>query len=187
MSRATANPDAVITLTQWASRYGKANNVGFEATSREPTVYKPGTKTIAKTFQWVREGDVMTILSNPTQFSNSVVAAKTVYTDIHDRTAAGVAQEVNELQRAERDLMEQWRQYYAAPPEARAGMIRGILAAESSMRAVEASLGTVQYPERRLYKFDIKGETFRTAHVPAIPTANRGLPLSAVAEASGQT
>jgi hypothetical protein len=182
MSRKPVKPENITTLIQWGSQWTRVPNVGFDKESREPAVYEADGTTLAKTFRWVREGDVMTILSNPSQFGERAVgAAKKQYDDVHTRKGELVIQAVDSLQKAERILMERWRNYYATPVEARTGLIPDILAAEGMMRKIEASLGKVQYPERLPYQIDSKLGKFQSAHVPAIPTVRRGLSVTETA------
>jgi hypothetical protein len=183
MSRIIAKPDDITTLGQWANRWGRVKNEGFDPESREPTVYEADGVTRAKSFPWVREGDVMTILSNPTRFGERAVkAAQDRYNDIHTRRGELVGQGIDSLQKAEAILVARWREYYAASKEDRAALRPSIQQAERNLQKIEAAVGKVKYAERRQYDVKSNLGKFHGAHVPAIPTVQRGLPLSVAAE-----
>ena len=186
MSRKPVKPENITSLVQWGAQWTRAPNVGFDQESREPAVYEADGTTLAKTFPWVREGDVMTILSNPTRFGErAVAAAKRQCDGIHERQGELVAQAVDSLQKAEGILMSRWRAYYATPAEGRAALIPDIIAAERNMQKIEASLGKVKYLERRPYQIESTFGKFHAAHVPAIQTARRGLSVAETESSSG--
>jgi hypothetical protein len=138
---ATTDPAKVKTLRDWVKRWPSNINLGFDSETREPTIYArtaPYT-TVVGTIPWKREGDTMTILAQPGQFSEqAVAAARKRYDDFHDavRLAEGAVDE--ELRTTEAELLAAWRAYREAGPAERPALRRAILTAERTLREQEA-------------------------------------------------
>lgn len=143
-------PEAIKTLRDWVNRWPKADNLEFDADTREPTVYmaaKRGdpARTKASTIPWKREGDVMTILATPHLFSEgAVAAARKRYSDEQAATAGILEPKLAELRERERALLETWRTYRATDPSGRAALRRTVLAAEKSYMELEKEIATLQ-------------------------------------------
>lgn len=180
----TVDPERVKTLSDWVSRWPKAANLGFDEETREATIYareKPHTAVVGA-IPWKREGDVMTILSEPLRFSEqAVTAAKARYDEYHDEEEARRAAVENELRTAEADLLAAWRTYHAASPADRPSLRRDVLTAERTIRKKEAELSLrikgdqiVSMRERRRYD---QGTGY---YVEPLPLDKRALPLTAI-------
>ena len=103
MSR-PVDPERVKTLSDWVTRWPKVTNLGFDSETREPTIYSnvdPYT-TVVGTIPWKREGDTMTIMTQPGRFSEqAVTAARKRYNEYHEAEAAKRTDAVSGLLAAE--------------------------------------------------------------------------------------
>lgn len=175
--RGTVRPDNIKTLSQWAKQWGTKTNLGFEPTTREPVVYsEDGKRTVVKKFDWRREGDMMTILSNPNRFSAPArEAAQRRFGSFQEAQAQLRQQGELEIRQQETALLQAWQKYRAAPPETQAIIKREIMTAERVLRNTEEALAKALMPERVGRTLD----DYDSVYNPPIPMAQRGLPLAA--------
>jgi hypothetical protein len=179
MAQRTVKPERVTTLKEWVARWPKATNLGFDEETREPTVFSADdTRTRVGSFPWRREGDTITLLTQPTQFSQQAVGAArkrfdriVVQKTVQMRTAGEDA-----LRTATAQLLETWRAYEEATPVVRASMRRDVLTAERAVRDLEAALANEVYPERAFYNANDLNRVYN----PPMPELRRGIPLNAV-------
>jgi hypothetical protein len=179
MAQRTVKPERVTTLKDWVARWPKATNLGFDEETREPTVFSADdTRTRVGSFPWRREGDTITILTQPTQFSQQATTAAQKRYDriVRQKTAQMRTAGEDALRGATTQLLETWRAYEAATPVVRASMRRDILTAERAVRDLEAALAVEVYPERAFYN---AGDLNRVYN-PPMPEIRRGIPLNAV-------
>ncbi len=180
MAQRTVKPERVTTLKEWVARWPKATNLGFDEETREPVVFSADeARTRVGSFPWRREGDTMTILSQPTLFSQQAVAAsrKRFGRLVKERETQMRAAGEDALRGATAQLLETRRAYDAATPAVRAGMRRDVLTAERAVRDLEVALATELYPERAFYN---AGDLNRVYN-PPMQMSRRGIPLNAVA------
>jgi hypothetical protein len=72
MSQRVAKPADIKTLKNWVDRWPKAGNLLFDEATREPTINaSDGTKV--GSIPWKREGDIITVLTQPTKFTQNIV------------------------------------------------------------------------------------------------------------------
>lgn len=173
----SAKPDKIQTLADWVARWPKAQNLGFDPVTREPTVYvaeKGGA--VAKVFPWKREADTLTVLSQPTRFTADAQAmALRRYEKIHDQQSQMRAAKEEQLRIQVAILLEAWRTYNAASPALRGSLQRDIMTAEAEVREIEAQL----VPRGRL---SIQMDIYTGIYVPPMPDARRGIPLTGTVE-----
>jgi hypothetical protein len=180
MAQRTVKPERVATLKEWVSRWPKATNLGFDEETREPVVFSVDEpKTRVGSFPWRREGDTMTILSQPALFSQQATAAARKRFDriVRERNVQMRAAGEEAIRGAISQLLETRRTYDAATPTVRAGMRRDVLTAERAVRDLEAAMASELYPEREFYN---AGDLNRVYN-PPMPLSRRGIPLNAVA------
>lgn len=172
-------PELVKTLRDWSARWPKAQNLSFDPETREPTVYSQGTeRTKVSTIPWKREGDTLTILSQPSRFTAAAVDAATKrFGRIREQRAQMSAAGAEQLRVAEGALLDAWRTYNAAPPATRGPLRRDILTAEKAVLEMEEALAAQLYKGRTPIT---RGE-YRGTYVPPMPENRRGIPLTAVA------
>jgi hypothetical protein len=181
MSKRSVKPEIVKTLGDWSARWSRYGNVGFDPETREPAVFAMGVerKQVSK-IPWKREGDTLTILSQPSRFSAQAVTAATQrYGRIRDEREAVIMEAEGGIQLAEATLMEAWRVYRAADPASRSTFRRDILTAERALRELEldaAPAGRVV----RTFTGSIVG-----VYNPPMPVDRRGIPMTAVAGSEG--
>jgi hypothetical protein len=176
MAQRTIQPDKVKSLADWVARWPKATNLGFDAETREATIYDT-TKERNKvsSIPWKREADVLTVLGQPTRFSaQAVAAAKSRFRTFRDERDAMRGAGEEGLRAAEATLLDAWRTYHAAPAAGRSALRRPILVAEAALRTLEKDLIPTDAKVVRLG--DMTG-----MYVPPMPAGQRGLPLSEVA------
>jgi hypothetical protein len=179
MSRLSVKPELVKTLRDWSARWPKAQNLGFDPETREPTVYSQGAeRTKVSSIPWKREGDTMTILAQPTRFSPAAVDAATKrYGRIREQRAQMSTAGAEQLRVAEAALLDAWRTYNAAPPATRGPLRRDILTAERAVVEMEEALAAQLYKGR----CPMLRDEYRGTYVPPMPENRRGIPLTAVA------
>ena len=175
MSR-PVDPDRVKTLSEWVSRWPTVTNLGFDSETREPTIYSrdaPYT-TVVGTIPWKREGDTMTIMTQPGRFSEqAVTAARKRYNEYHEAEAIKRTDAASGLLAAEADVLAAWRAYRAAEPVYRPSLRRPILTAERNLREREAELA----PKRELRILS----TGIGVYVEPLPLDRRALVVAEVA------
>jgi hypothetical protein len=177
----TVAPEKVRSLRDWVARWPKATNLGFDAETREPTIYSlDEARTKVASIPWKREGDMITILSQPTRFSGGAVdAARARFARLQENRAAILAEKTAELQELEAELMRSWREYHAAEPMTRASMRYDIRAREAAYRAAEEELAEKLLVERSTFR---KGDMVGV-RIPSVPLEKRAISLSAAAGA----
>jgi hypothetical protein len=179
MAQRTVKPDRVTTLKEWVSRWPKATNLGFDEETREPVVFSADeSRTQVGSFKWRREGDTITILTQPALFSQQAVATaqKRFGRIVKERDVQMRAAGEEALRDATAQLLETRRAYDAADSAVRAGMRRDVLTAERAVCEMEAALATELYPERAFYN----ANNLNRVYNPPMPLARRGIPLNAV-------
>lgn len=176
----TVKPDRIKTLRDWAARWPKASNLGFDEETREPVVYSAdASRTKVSTIPWKREGDTLTILATPSRFSaQATEAAKSRYGRFREQKAALTTAADEQLRILETAVLEAWRTYEAADGPSKPSMRREILSAEKSLREQEEMLATQIYRERAVQQLKVG----TVIYVPPMPVGRRGIPLTAVAE-----
>lgn len=175
----TVKPEQIKTLRDWVQRWPKVGNLDFDADTREPTIYTvDSTRQRVGSIPWRREVDTLTVLTQPAHYTEQMQqAAAGRYNRIVEQKAQLQAAADEQLRIAERNLMDAWRTYEQAPASARAALRRDVLAAEKAFNEMEAALASQLYRERKVRELD--GDLTGT-YVPVIPTARRGIPMSAV-------
>lgn len=184
MSRLSVKPELVKTLRDWSARWPKAQNLSFDPETREPTVYTQGEqRTKVSSIPWKREGDTLTILSQPTRFTAAAVdAAQKRYGRIREQRDQMSVAGAEQLRVAEAALLEAWRTYNAAAPAMRGPLRRDILTAEKAVVEMEEALAAQLYKGRRpMVRIDVGNEVYRGVYVPPMPENRRGIPLTSVA------
>jgi hypothetical protein len=181
MATRTVNPETVRTLRDWAARWPKAGNLGFDPEKRNPVIYsRDGTGKKLKEIPWKREADTLTVLSQREKFSGAAIGAAerrmAKYREQRLATATAAAEQVRV---AEAALLETWRAYRSAEGGGggRGALLRDVMAAERALRELEASVGAQLQPERK--PVDVK-DAYTTVQVPALPRALRGMELTEV-------
>ena len=161
-----ANPADIKKLSDWVSRYGKYANVTLSETG-EPIVMEAKKDNPARvlTLPWNREGDVLTVLTNRSQYTQATV-------DVATKRFADVTTLVNEsanqdaLRAIERRLLEAWRSYRATPSIPLMKDVNGI---EKELLAFERSIAR---PDRVV----LNGRLM----VPSMPLDERGIGIAEV-------
>jgi hypothetical protein len=175
----TVDPANIKTLRDWVGRWPKAGNLGFDEETREPAIYsRDAARRRLQMIPWRREGDTITILTQPQKFASTAVDAARRRYDVfrtgQQQIAAAAAQQ---LVSAEQKLLDTWRAYEDAPAAAKPMMRRSVLVAEKAVRELEATMGAQMNPERGLQRLD-KGAI---VYNPPIPIMQRGIPLTEIA------
>ena len=175
----TVKPEQVKTLRDWTLRWPKVSNLDFDADTREPTIYTvDSTRQRVGSIPWRREVDTLTVLSQPSRYTEQMQqAAKGRYDRIVEQKGQLQAAADEQLRIAERNLLDAWRTYEQAPVAAKGALRRDVLAAEKAFNEMEAALATQVYRERKVR--EMAGDIVGT-YVPVIPTGRRGIPMSAV-------
>lgn len=183
MAQRTIQPDKIKTLRDWVTRWPKATNLAFDGETREPTIYSAdATRSKVGSIPWRREGDTLTILSVPSKFTESGVAAARRRYDRYSEKVAQMRTAGEEQQRIqEHALLEAWQAYHAAPPAARSVLRRDILAAEKSMRDVETIVADQIHKERAIRTMGTKTHPLTGVYTPPMPVRLRGIPMAVIA------
>jgi len=174
MSTQVVKPGTITDLTGFVSRLKRASNLGFDSTTREPTVYTDAKRTtVAKAFPWKREVDALTVLTSPGAYSQKAIDAAL------SRVAATRA-EVQEAQRtaladmqvAEGRVLDAWRTYNAATNADKPALRRTVLMEEAALMELErAAAPKTRYG--RKFEF-VEGVG---AYVPPMALDRRGIPI----------
>ena len=180
MSR-TVNPELVKNLDDWARRWGKVKNLGFDPESREPTIYAAdGSKARVDSFAWKRGADVITVLTTPASFGEGGVrVAKERYDEYQTRRGQMIAAIEDPLVQAEKALLEAWRTYYATPADSRKALRDEVATAERAVRDLETTLGNARFRARAVR--DVKEG--KVLYVPPIPSGRREIVVTETATA----
>jgi hypothetical protein len=185
MARRTVDPSLVKTMRDWVSRWPKTGNLDFDAETREPTIYTPDkARTRVGSIPWKREGDTLTILAQPTRFSESAVKAATSrYTRFRDQRAQYATAGEEQLRAAESAVLQAWRDYYAAVPSSRPMLMREVLTAERTMREMEEAIAKQTKRGRVVVEVAVGSGSAVAAAVPPMPLNRRGIPIGDAATA----
>ena len=186
MSKRTVDPKKINTLRDWSARWPGAGNLGFDPETREPAVFTADkARDQVSKIPWVREGDTMTILAQPTRFSaQAVEAAKVRFNKIREQQAAYTTAAADQSRVTETALLEAWRVYRAAPPANRAALRRDIFTAEKAVSELEEELANQIYKGRYVKQFLVGIEQASQAYVPPIPLDRRGISMTVVGASS---
>ncbi len=177
----TVAPEKIRSLNDWVARWPKTANLGFDAETREPTIYSvdAGRSKVAS-IPWKREGDMITILSQPSKFSGGAVdAARARSARIVEQRDARIAAKTEELQGLEAELLRSWREYAASPPASRSAMMFDIRARETAYREAESELAE----QIQVGRSKVERGKFTGVVVPSVPIEKRAISLSAAAGA----
>ena len=181
----TVVPDKVRSLRDWVARWPKATNLGFDAETREPTIYSvdEGRSKIAS-IPWKREGDMITILSQPTKFSGSALdAARARSARIIEQREALIMTKTDEIQSLEEELLRAWREYAASPPASRSAMMFDIRSREAAYRDAERELAE----QIQVGRSKVDRGKFTGVVVPSVPIEKRAISLSAATGANANS
>ena len=160
MAQRTIQPDKVKTLADWVARWPKATNLGFDAETREATIYDTSKeRNKVSSIPWKREADA---------------SAKSRFSTFRDERVAMRGAGEEGLRAAEAKLLDAWRSYHAAPAAGRSALRHPILVAEAELRVLEKDLIPADAKVVRIG--DMTG-----IYIPPMPADQRGLPLSEVA------
>ena len=178
MAARTVKEDKVKTLADWVARWPKAQNLGFEPTTREPTIYTNAERTtVVRSFPWKREADTLTVLASPTHFSAPAVAAATSrvrkIAQQKDQLANAA---IEQVKIAEANLLDAWRAYRAADAATQGSLRRDILAAEAALVVME---GRMAPQGRSIIQTPSPSGTVFSVYVPSMPSSRRGISLVA--------
>jgi hypothetical protein len=179
----TVVPEKIQSLRDWVARWPKAVNLGFDAETREATIYSVGdARTKVASIPWKREGDLITILSQPTRFSGSAVdAARVRQARIIEQREALIAAKTEELQALEAELLRAWRELESAAPASRTVMRFDIRAREEAYRTAESELvEQIQAGRNKVRRGDYTGVI-----VPTVPLEKRGVSLAGAGAGAG--
>ena len=181
----TVAPDKVRSLRDWVARWPKAVTLGFDAETREPTIYSvDDTRSKVASIPWKREGDMITILSQPSKFSGGAVdAARARSARITEQREALIAAKTEELQGLEAELLRSWREYRASPPASRSAMMFDIRARETAYRDAEHELAE----QIQVGRSKVARGKFTGVVVPTVPIEKRAISLSAAAGAGNNS
>lgn len=184
MSKRLAKPDAIKTLKDWAARWPRAGNLGFDPETREPAVFDEAgkdRKQLSK-IPWQREGDTLTILSQPDRFTEAAVtAARSRIGKVREQRAAYEGAAADQLRAAESALLEAWRAYHAADAVSKRAMRRDVLTAEKAVRDMETALAAQTQVGRQSIQRWTKDVFGIGTYVPPIPMERRGIAINAAA------
>lgn len=179
----TAKPEAIRTLKNWVARWPRDKSLGFDPETREATVFSlDAARTKVSAIPWKREGDTLSVLSDPARFSPAAVeAARQRYGRYRQQLGQVVSTAEVQLRAQEGVLLEAWRAYRSAPVASRGVLQRDIMAAEKALTQMEAALAAQRYSERKMrsYEGDYTG-----IFNPSMPTSRRAIPLESIGSAS---
>jgi len=164
-------------LGVWVSTFS-GKQTDFDPKTREPTFTRGTVKTV---LPWKREGDILTILTNPSDFSDdAVAAARQQFAAIRAEQAANVAARTDKFIEAEQDLLKAWRTF-TMDKTGDDALIQSILKAEDKVNTFERKLNNALYPKRKGVEIPIKPDvSMFTTVVPPVPITKRGISLLTV-------
>ncbi len=177
------NPTDVKTLKDWVARWPKTQNLEFDATTREPAIFTAVKRSDAGRVQvgkipWKREGDTMTILSNPERFATgAVTTARKRYAAYRTNQRQVTIAADEQLRLQEATLLEAHRAYREAPPATRPTLLRDVLQAQKALSDMEQALAEQLQKERAV----VFRENVTSVYNPPIPWKARTVPLTDVA------
>ena len=169
MAQRTVDPTKIKTLADWAARWPKATNLGFDTDTREPTIYDTTKeRTKISSIKWKREVDTIAILTQPTRYSARAVETATARYSKYRETRAAMKQSSElQIREAEAQLLEAWRAYRVSPPASRGALMGSIMEAERELRQQEENAAN----KGRLY---VKTNEGHATYIPPMPTKSRG-------------
>jgi hypothetical protein len=178
----TVDPANIKTLRDWVGRWPKAGNLGFDEETREPSIYsRDAARRRLQIIPWRREGDTITILTQPEKFAGVAVdAARRRYDSYRTGQQQIAAAAAQQLVSAEQKLLDTWRTYEDTPAAAKPMMRRSVLVAEKAVRELEATMGAQINPERGLKRLNEGAIIYN----PPMPLMQRGIPLTEIASSS---
>jgi hypothetical protein len=178
MAARTVDPKTVKNLRDWVARWPKVGNLGFDPETREPTVYsRDSVRTKVASIPWRREGDVLTVLSQPAGFSEEArAAAGRRYATARERQSTMATAGVAQLRAAEQTLLEAWRAYRTAEGGARAPLMRDVVSAERAVREVEEALAE----QTKKGRVAVREEGLVRVEVPVLPLDVRAMSVAAL-------
>ena len=174
MSTQVVNPGTITGLAGFVSRLKRASNLGFDPTTREPTVYTDAKHTtVAKTFPWKREVDTLTVLTSSGAYSQKAIDAAL------SRVAATRA-EVQEAQRtattdmqvAEARVLDAWRIYNGATNADKPALRRTVIMEEAALMELERAAAPKTRYSRKFEFVEGVG-----VYVPPMSVDRRGIPI----------
>lgn len=176
MAQRTVDPALIKTLADWVARWPKATNLGFDAETREASIYDKSKERVKlSSIPWKRENDIISILAQPMQFSAATVGAATARFNKLKEQKVQMRQAAEEqLRVAEATLVDAWRSYEAAPAASRNVLRQDIHAAEIKVRDLESAMADKS-------RVHVKTEKGVGAYTPPMPVKRRGLALGATA------
>ena len=153
MTARTAKADNIHNLSDWVKRWPKYDNLEFDSVSREPSIYTPvkrgdpgRTKLTNEALRWKRNGDVMTVLSDPKKFSPEMVDSATEKYRKYCSDIEGIkTSNIDVLRQREAALLAAWDVYTSSPSPS---SIQDILKAQKDFTEIERVL-TEQTREER--------------------------------------
>jgi len=163
MSQRMAKSADIKTLKNWVDRWPKAGNLLFDEATREPTINaSDGTKV--GSIPWKREGDIITVLSQPTKFTQNMV-------ELAQKRIAGInaaAKTVRDGQEAqmrvlEGALLQAWADYKSAPS---IPLLQAVLSAEKALAS-----------QTQTNRVVITNGDFMATYLPPVPVQQRALPI----------
>ena len=166
-----ANPADIKNLNDWVARFGKYQNVVLDKKTGEPVVLeaKKDNPAVVLRIPWKREGDTITVLTNPSRFSAASVAASAQrYEEVVAPVSAAASTDA--LRAIERRLLDAWRAYRASPSIPLMKDVNGI---EKELLAFELSLTR---PDRAV----LDGRYM----VPILPVDRRAIGIADVGSAT---
>jgi len=190
MAQRIVPPNKIKTIREWVSGWPKYTNLAFDNETREPTIYSAdAARSKVGSIPWRREGDTLTILSVPSKFTESGVAAARRRYERYSEKVAQMRAAGEEQQRVqERALLEAWQAYYEAPAAARSVLRRDVLAAEKAVREVETIVASQIYKDRSARALGTKTRPLTGVYTPPMPIRLRGIPMAVIAgEAEDQS
>jgi len=178
MAARVVKEDKVTTLADWVARWPKAQNLGFEPTTREPTIYTNAERTaVVRTFPWKREADTLTVLATPERFSApAVTAATSRIRKIAQQKAQMLKAAEEQVRIAEANVLDAWRVYRAADAATKGSLRRDILAAEAALVVMERRMAPLG---RSIVQTPSSAGTIFSVYVPPMPSSRRGISLVA--------
>jgi len=163
MSQRVAKPADIKTLKNWVDRWPKAGNLLFDEATREPTINaSDGTKV--GSIPWKREGDIITVLTQPTKFTQNIVElAKKRITSINVAAKTVQAGQEAQMRVLEGALLKAWADYKSAPS---IPLLQAVLSAEKALASQSQSTRVV-----------ITNGDFMSTYLPPVPMQQRALPI----------
>jgi hypothetical protein len=182
MTQKMVKPELVTSLKDWIQYWPKTQNVEFSKETREPVVFRAvkrgdASRSIIKTIPWEREGDILTIVTQPKSYAPTLVAAarEQLYL-FHRQQEIQRRAAVEELQKYESNLLEAWRKVRIHAKEGGTGskevLLQQAIEAEQLFHVKEQELGSL---DRSI----IERGRYTAIYEPPLPPALRSISLTA--------